>query len=305
MKRIFFAILAACLMTTTAHAREVITINSYTGPGSSINNFYRRIIDQANQDQNQYQFVIVPRPGAQGFMALQNMDQEPADRLAMISAGFVDLYFTDKIKKDDYIPVSSAGNSCWVVITNLGDTRRGAGSLRGQREILVGTVAKGSSAHLTGLIMGEKLGFKADAVMFKSNVEALMLMASDGSVNMVVETPANYLNWRDRKVPLNGIGINCPVRNPKVPDIKTMQEQGFDVPSIWAFIVANKAMPEEKRKNISRILDQAMKQIGADQIFQQFDYQLPSMLGQTTEQHYRHSLDQIERLRKRFANDIK
>lgn len=305
MKNILFTILISCLSISAAQSVEVITVNSYTSAGSSVNNFYRRIFDQANQDQDQYQFVLVPKPGAQGFMAINDMDQTPENKLVIISAGFVDLYLTDKIKKDDYIPINSAGNSCWVVITNRGNTKHGANSLKGQKEIFVGTIAKGSSAHFTALVLGEKLGFQSTAVMFKSNVEALVLMAGDGSINMVVESPANYLNWRDRKTDLQGIGINCPVRNPKLPEMQTMHEQGFDVPSIWAFTVANRAMPEDKRKNITRILDRSMRQLGQDQIFQQFDYQLPISHGQTTEQHYRQSLEQNERLRKKFANELR
>lgn len=304
MKKILFTILTACLLVPTAQSREIITVNSYTGAASSINNFYRRIFDQANQDQTQYKFILVAKPGAQGLIALNDMDQDPENKMAMISAGFVDLYLNGKIKKEDYVPISSAGNSCWVVITNRVKANQGASGLRGQKEIFVGTIAKGSSAHLTALILGERLGFESKAIIFKSNVEALTLMASDGSINLVVETPANYLNFSGIRPNLQGIGVNCPVRNPKVPQIKTMQEQGFDVPSIWAFVVANQAMPANKRKNLARILDQAMQAIGQDQIFQQFDYQLPSMLGQTTEQHYRQSLEQNETFRKKFASQL-
>jgi len=304
MKRVFLAIMASYLMISGAVAKETITINSYAGHGGNINNLYRLIIDQANTDQDRYFFTLVPKPGAQGLLALQDMDQKPTERLAMISAGFVDLYLSDKIKRDDYVPVNSAGNTCWVVISNKGNTQQGAKSLQGQKEILIGTVAKGSSAHFTALVLGERMGFKTEPVMFKTNTDALMLMSADGSINMVVESPANYLNWQERKIPLHGLGINCPVRNPKLPEMRTLKEQGFDVPSIWAFVVSNRAMPDSKRKDMAFILDQAMRKIGQEQIFQKFDYQVPIFHGQTTEQHYLQSLTQIEQFRKRFAKEV-
>ena len=58
------------------------------------------------------------------------------------------------------------------------------------------------------------------------------------------------------------LGFNCASRSEQSPELKTLREQGINAPMIFNITVANKAMPEEKRREIGAILSQATMAIG-------------------------------------------
>lgn len=304
MKKLLLSFITAIFMVSTAQSKEIITISSYTGAAASVMAHLRNIVAEANSLQDQYEFVLVPKPGAQGLIALQQVDQSPENNLALISAGFVDLYSSGQIKQNDYIPVSSQGNTCWVLISNVGDTAKGVSSLRGQKRLTLGTIAIGSSAHFTGLVIGDRLGFEVEPIAFKTTIEALVLMAADGSINLAIDTPQNYLNFKEKNPNIQALGVNCSIRNPKLPHVKTLKEQGYDVPGIWTITVAHQKMSEDKRVRLGKILDQALTRIGKDQLAQN-DYNVPLFQGVTAEQHYKQSISQIESVRQKFGKEIK
>jgi tripartite-type tricarboxylate transporter receptor subunit TctC len=129
-------------------------------------------------------------------------------------------------------------------------------------------------------------------------------MTADNSVNLVIETPQNYLNFKQRNPRLQALGITCATRNPKLPNVKTLAEQGFRVPTIWTYIVANTKMPVEKRENLSRILDQAMLDIGQQQIFDMIDFSVPVFRKTSTEQHFKSSIRQSTHFKEKFINKL-
>ena len=223
MKKLFFLIFL--LWSAATPAREIITLANYNSPSASAYSYYMKIIDQANLLQDQYQFVMVSKPGAQGLIALQYVNQSPENRIAVAGPQIFTMIESNQIKKTDFVPISSQGEGCWVLISPLGDKNIGAASLKGQKRLVVGTIGFGSGAHLSALILGEKLGFEVQPVIFKSNFDALVLMAGDESVNLVIETPQNYMNLRSVNPRLQALGISCSVRNPKLPEVKTLQEQ--------------------------------------------------------------------------------
>lgn len=304
MRRIVFAFVISFLMGSLVQARETITLVSYLGPGSTISVFYRNVVDRANQIQDRYTFVMDFKPGAQGLLALRDVDQSPKNKLALISAGYVDLIDKKQIDRDDYIPINSGGNTCWVIMSVRGDINKGLVSLRGERELTLSTVGLGTSTHLTSLMLGERLGFKVRPVLFKTGIDGVILMAADESIHLAVDSPTNYLNFRAKNANIKALGTNCAVRNPKVPDVRTFREQGFEGISVWSFAVAGKGMSPERRKDLGKILDNAMISIGQKEIFEKFDLLIPVLNGLTTEEHFRRSMEIIEHNRKKFAEHI-
>lgn len=303
MKKLLVFVMA-CLMLPLAHAKETITLVSYLGPASSISLFYRTVVDQANAMQDRYNIVMNFKPGAQGLLALQEMDRSTNNHLALISAGYVDLIEKKQIDRNDYVPINSGGNSCWVIMSPRGELNRGLASLRGEKSLTLSTVGLGTSTHLTALLLGERLGFEVRPVLFKTGVDGVMLMAADESIHLAVDTPTNYLNFRAKNPNIKALGTNCAVRNPKVPDVRTFREQGFEGISVWSFAVASARMDAAKRNELGKILDQAMIAIGQEKIFEKFDLLIPVLNGQTTEAHFKQSMEIIERNRKRFEKQI-
>ena len=298
MKKLFFILL---LWSTTLQAREVITLASYNSPSASTYNYYMKIIEQANLLQDKFQFIMISKPGAQGLIALQYVDQSPENRIAVAGPQIFAMIESNQIKKTAFVPISSQGEGCWVLISPLGNQTVGVASLKGQKRLILGTVGVGSGAHLATLVIGERLGFEVDPVMFKSNFDALVLMAGDESVDLVVEPPQSYLNLKSVNPRLQALGITCSVRNPKLPEVKTLKEQGYSVPTVTLFTMASNQMSTSRQKQLRTILDQAMISIGGNKIFEMVDLSPPAMSG---EQHYYQTYDLFTSLIQKYKSKI-
>lgn len=305
MKKILTAVVMCFAFLTTANAKENITVVSYTGPAGSLMPYVRAVLEKANSIQTKYNFSVINKPGAGGLIALQNTDRSPEDSLALVSAGFQDLSRRGKIKTSNYQPISALGNTCWVMVTNVGDEKIGASSLKGTNKLVVGSVANGSSVHLSGLVIGKKLGIDVQNVVFKTNVAALTMMATDGSINMTIDTPQNVATFKSKNPNLRSLGLNCKTANPLVPTVKPLSAQGFNVPGIWSVVVANKEMPLSKRKEMIKILDGALKAMGQKHIFEKYNYSVPILNGQSTEASFKENLAIIRDVRAEFAGVFK
>lgn len=252
------------LLTANVLAAEKIYVQY--GAAASQSNFgpYVKMLEVANTIQTKYQFILEMKPGANGVLALRAMDQSPENRLASVAPAFIENANAGMINDRDYVPVAATGDTCWGIITNVGNTAQGLASLKGQKEITVGGTGYGNAAHLTSLVLGKAYGFKVRYIVYKSNYDALRDMASGLDINFVIETVQNYQTFKTRLPQMQLLGINCPKRVPSMPDIKTVREQGFDTPSIFFGTVANVKMPAEKRKEIVKILNEAVIKTIAD-----------------------------------------
>jgi tripartite-type tricarboxylate transporter receptor subunit TctC len=216
----------------------------------------------ANKIQEKYDFQVEFKPGANGALALKSMDLSPTNKLSTVAPAFVENAKQGLIKESDYVALSSQGDACWAIITNIGDTAKGLESLKGQTEITVGGTGYGNATHITSIMIGEKYGFDVRYIVYKANFDALVAMAGQNEINFVIERINNFNNFKTRNPKLQVLGINCPTRNPLMPQVKTLKEQGFDSPTIFFAILANVKMPEQKRKEISKILQDAQAQLG-------------------------------------------
>ena len=70
------------------------------------------LLEEANKSQNQYNFILESKPGAQGMIALDYMNQQPANRMAVIAPDFVQLAYDGKIREDDYRYHVGLGDFC-------------------------------------------------------------------------------------------------------------------------------------------------------------------------------------------------
>lgn len=254
------------LFGTWALAAETITVVSPYSASHSGSPAMFRIIEQANRMQSQYNFVLEFRPGGEQLLAIKHMDEQPQNRVSIIAPKFVEHTQSGKLNIDQYSPLWSLGDACWGVIANVGNERQGVASLQGQGELVVGGVGVGNAAHLTALQLASRYGFQVRYVPFKSNMDALVLMTGDGSVNMVLERVASYQQMKARNPRLQMLAMNCSHRHPDMPNVKTLTEQGITAPTVFNIVVANRAMQAGKQEDLARILSQATNQIGLSTI---------------------------------------
>lgn len=301
-----FKLLTALLavVSISAHSAETISIQSPYAASHSGTAAMFKILDQANHDQSRYNFILEFKPGGEQIIAVKQMDDQPQNRLAIVAPKYVEHVTSGRLDRNNYEPVWALGDACWAVITNVGDESKGLASLRGQRELVVGGVGFGNSAHLTSLQLSQQYGFEVRYVPFKSNFDALVLMASDGSVNMVLERVSNYEQMKTKNPNLKMLAMSCPQRHPQAPQVKTLLEQGITAPYVFNIVIANRNMPAAKQNDISQILTRATQVIGLKEIQTLSDMRPPQFDSIPPNMFYNKSLLLSEQLLKKYQTQI-
>lgn len=249
-----------------------------------------RIIEEANKSQNIYKFVLEFKPGGNQIIALKAMDE---NSLGIIAPAFVENVASGKLEESDYIPIHTLGDACWAVITN--------GSLKGVKEVTVGGVGFGNAAHLTALALGEKYGFAVRYIVFKSNNDALINMAGNNGVIMVVDRFEAYDSMKKQNKNLQMLAASCPTRLPQAPEVKTLKELGIEAPFVFNTTVAHKSMDPVRRKAIAIILNDAQKKVGVDEIFKISGMKVPA---ETPEVFHKNSVETVRKLQKKYRAQI-
>lgn len=307
-KKIIYG-LALAVMTAQAMAQTRPAVTVVIGAAASQSNvpLMLKILDTANQMQDQYQFRPEFKPGGQGVVAVKYMDLEPQTRISSLANSFIENVKAGHLVEKDYLPVNALGDACWAVITNVGDTKRGIASLqdlRGQ-EITVGGTGFGNAAHLTSLMLAERYGFRVKYVVYKSNYDALINMVADNTINFVLERVVNYQQLREKNPRLQILGMNCPQRSPVMPELRTLREQGIgSTPMVFNVFAANRVMDTARRTEIGRILDRAQAQVGRDTMLNMADVLAPQFDNIGAEEYFRSRMDTMRNLTTRYQAQI-
>lgn len=292
------------LVNSSVQASEIIRIQTpYTANHSGTLAMYR-ITETANKIQKNYTFVLEFRPGGNQVIAVKHMDQDPQRNLAIVAASLVENIELGHLRLEDYVPVWSLGDACWVVMANNAQTSNLLG-LKDTKEITVGTVGFGNASHLTALQIGRKHNLAVRMIPFKSNYDAVINLTGNNGVTLTLDTPQTFENFKDKNPRLRMLAVSCARRLPDYPDIRTLREQSILAPSVINVVVANKIMPVNKRNQIEKILHQAAEQVGEDEIRRSSGFVPPQFDGISAQEHFDKSIELIARLRKEFQKEIK
>jgi tripartite-type tricarboxylate transporter receptor subunit TctC len=303
MKRIF--VVLSLLFASLAYSAETIRIQTPYTASHSGTPAMLRIIDVANQIQKNYTFVLEFKPGGNQVIAVKQMDQDPQRNLAIIAASFVENAELGQLRPDDYVPVWSLGDACWTVISTVSNGVSEIRGLQTTQEITVGTVGFGNATHLTALQIGKKYNIPVRLVPFKSNFDAVVNMAGDHGVTFGIDTPGAFENLQSKNSKLRMLAVSCNQRLPEYPRVKTLREQGIVAPAVMNIVVANVAMPANKRKQLGKILEQATDQIGENEIRKSSGFIPPQFEKMSAQEHFTKSTELVGRLRNQFEKEIK
>lgn len=303
MKRIFLFLLA--FFSSGSMATETITIMSPYSASHTGTPAMFRIINEANSQQKDYNFILEFRPGGEQIIAVNALKEQPATRLAIVAPKFVEHVQSGRLNRADYVPIHAVGDACWAVITNVGNSRQGIASLKDNKELTVGGVGVGNAAHITALELAERYGFQIRYIPFKSNFDALVLLVSDQSINMVLERVGSYLQYREKNPRVTVLGMSCPRRHPDLPNVPTLAEQKLPAPYVFNVTVAHVGMPEAKRRQLSQILDGATRSVGAQEIFRLSDMTPPMFNNLTTETYFQLRFDYMKQMLQKHKEQIR
>ena len=292
MKRLVIAI--GLLISTTLLWAQTIKIYSPYSPSHSGTAALLRIVDQANTLQSVYKFLVEFKPGGNQLIALNALDQYS---VAVIAPAYVDNIANGKIKKEDYIPVWSLGDACWVGITNV--------NLQAVKELTVGGVGFGNTTHLTALALGEKYKFDVRYIVFKSNNDALINMVGNHGINFVIDRYEAYAALKQKNTTLRLVAASCPTRIPQQPNLPSFKEIGINAPYVFNTVVARKDMPSARRLVIGKILKEATQQVGKQTMFDLSAFRPPQFYNIEVEQFHNQSVSTIKKLQLKFGEKIK
>jgi tripartite-type tricarboxylate transporter receptor subunit TctC len=300
-----FVLFMLGLVSISTRASETITILSPYSASHSGTPAMFQIINQANSQQKDYKFILDFRPGGEQIIAVNALKEQPSNRLAIIAPKFVEHVRAGRLNQSDYVPVHALGDACWAVITNVGNSQQGVASLRDIKEITVGGVGVGNAAHMTALELADRYNFKVRYIPFKSNFDALVLLVSDQSINLVLERVNSYLQYREKNPRVTVLGVSCPNRHPDLPDVPTLAEQKLSVPYVFNITVAHINMPDSKRRRLGQILDSATNTVGAKEIFRLSDMTPPIFSKQKVTDYYQARFEFMNHLLQKHESELK
>jgi tripartite-type tricarboxylate transporter receptor subunit TctC len=268
IKNLLIAITLA-MITVSSSAQQIISIAWPYSMSHGATALMIPLLEEANRSQNQYNFILESKPGVNGQLALNHMNQLPALRMAVIAPAFVQLAVDSKIREDDYRYLVGLGEMCFAVWMKNADTVQGFDSIKNQGEITVGNVAWGNASHLIALTVAEKYNMKVRNIVFKSNREGLLNLAQDGGVTLVVDRPDAFNDLRSHaRTQAYPAAVTCNQRLPQWPNTKTLKEQGINADAPWLTIIANKEMPAATQKTITAVINRALITLGEEKILE-------------------------------------
>ena len=303
MEKIFFVLLV--FVSNIVLAQETIMVMNALPPSHSGTAHTLALVDTANKIQNKYRFQIEFKPGGFESIALKQVLTDPRRYLSVHTNTVAEAVDRGWVDIDNYVPVFSQGDFCWMAISTLGPLGNQLSDISKLREIVVGTPALGGATHLLALELGKKYNVPVKLVLFQSNFDAFVNQVANNGVNFSVERVSNFNQYKDKNLNLRIIGALCPSRHPDQPEIKTVAEQGIDSPLIWQTILASKNMNTQRRQEITEIFSSAERTIGQQEIFKWTDQIPPLFYGVSSEQHFRNNWKKLNNSRDRWRSVFK
>jgi tripartite-type tricarboxylate transporter receptor subunit TctC len=286
MKKLFAILIT--ILTFSAQAVENITIKSMYNAQHTGHVALYKIMEQANAVQQQYNFVLEMKPGANGTLAVKDMNRVPTTSLALINAAYVQNTIDNVLNEADYVPVMSLGDACWFLVGNVGSEQQGLKSLTTATQSLVlGGPGIGSASHLMSLELSEKINVPIRFVSFKSGAEANIVLTGENGVHLSFMTANEYSSLKTQNPRLQRLAVHCERRLPEAPGVATTKQQGVNSPYIFNTVLASVNMPATKLQEIKTILNNAVRAVGQEQILAMSDFNPPNFRNQSVDDYHK------------------
>ncbi|MGM9428837.1 Bug family tripartite tricarboxylate transporter substrate binding protein [Hydrogenophaga sp. MI9] len=265
---IALACIAALPLTAMAQDKPPLKIVVGFPPGGSADLLARLMAEGLKND---FSSVIVEnKPGAGGRIALGLVKRAPADgqTVVLLPSGPMVL-FPHVYKKLDYdavtdfTPVSLLANFQFSVVAGAGVPVRSVKDMiaRARAEPgkgTYGTPGQGTLPHFMGVMFGQKAGAELTHVPFQGGGPANTALLGghiDYKFDVVTETAELH---RAGKVRI--LGVTGSKRDPQVPEVPTLQEQGVDmVATAWFAMYGPAGLKPEVRDMISSAVAKAVR----------------------------------------------
>ena len=262
------ACLAALPLAATAQDKPPLKIVVGFPPGGSADLLARLMAEGLKNDFSQV--IVENKPGAAGRIALGLVKRAPADgqRVVLLPSGPMVLFphVYKKLEYDavnDFTPISLLANFQFSVVAGAGVPVKSVKDMIARAKAepgkgTYGTPGLGSLPHFMGVMFGQKAGAELNHVPFQGGGPANTALLGghiDYKFDVVTETAELH---RAGKVRI--IGVTGSKRDPQVPEVPTLQEQGVDmVATAWFAMYGPAGLKPEVRDMLSATVARAIK----------------------------------------------
>lgn len=247
--------------------------------------------------------VIENKPGAGGVVATQAVLKAPADGhtvLLMSNATAVSVHLVKKLPYDvtrDLAPVSTLG------FFELGLAVPAESRFKTLKDLLayakaspgkltIGTIAVGSTQHLSAELFKARAGIDAVVVPYKGSPAVINALRT-GEVDLVFEVLSPLLPQLKAGV-IRGLAVTGPQRFALLPEVPTVQEQGvadYTVDS-WNALAVPAGTPAAVIERLRQAADEALRQPAVRNTLRDLGVKAqagsPAQLSQLLAQEIRH-----------------
>lgn len=245
------AILATLFITSTAFAQKVVPVIWPFSPASSQANLVRATLEQANSQQNKYQFVFHNKPGAGGVIAANaTLESKELAILATTSSFYIrPLLYKDGHNVDDFSMVAPLCNAQPLAIFSK---KIGKLSDIQNRELTVGVIPGSITTLVVRAMKRENPELKLLEVPYKGTPEATSDMMGghiDGAVEFIGSTVTSRFG-NDIKV----WGITGKRSINGFPSFQSQKVKGLENLTVDFFFFVNKSVDNTTKQELYKIL---------------------------------------------------
>jgi tripartite-type tricarboxylate transporter receptor subunit TctC len=262
------ACVAALPLPASAQDKPPLKIVVGFPPGGSADLLARLMAEGLKNDFSQV--VVDNKPGAGGRIALGLVKRAPADgqTVVLLPSGPMVLFPTVYKKLDydavaDFTPISQIAHFQFSVVAGAGVPVKTVKDMIARAKAepgkgTYGTPGQGTLPHFMGVMFGQKAGAELNHVPFQGGGPANTALLGghiDYKFDVVTETAELHRAGKVRMLAVTGA-----TRDPQVPDVPTLKEQGVDmVATAWFAMYGPAGLKPEVRDMISRAVANAVK----------------------------------------------
>ena len=292
------SIVLSIAMITTAHAQETIEWVHAHGAASAATPGYMAVTEEANRMQKKYVFVNQFKPGGDGVIATNYVDERPQHRVTSTTGAIADAFVTGRIDGSLYKPVQGLWDVCWAAasVVNLENQR--------SQPVMASASSQGSLAHYMALGLMDRYRFDLTMVYFRSNTEGFVNMAANNGVTLAADRIKTIDDFSAKNAQIKTIGLHCPVRHPRYPNVKTFGELGIQLPPASVTVIAHRDMDAARAFEIRQVFADALRAVGQDRLWDLGDLRSPVFANVTPESYHNTHMNSLKTAQAKYAKEL-
>ncbi|MGV3571308.1 MAG: Bug family tripartite tricarboxylate transporter substrate binding protein [Ramlibacter sp.] len=245
-------------------------------PGSGADVTGRMLADFMSKDLKQ-SVVVDNKPGANGIIASQLVQREPADGYTVLLTSVSLVSFNQFLYKNvpydplkDFTFVAPVADAGFVLVASTNSGIKSWDDLvkkaKAQPDGLTfASAGLGNSTHLYTEMIALRSGLKLRHIPYKSSGPALMAVVGSEADLMTVVTATGLAQIKAGKVV--GLAQSGEMRSPQLPDLPLLKELAPNIPALpgWYALVA----PAKMDPKVTQVLAGSVNRFLADPVMKQ------------------------------------